>query len=74
MTPQEACEAVVRRIVEVNGGIDKVDFDDKIVAINKQGDAGCAGIMGSEAGAPEAAVISSDGIRVIKGTFLKPWH
>lgn len=74
MTPQEACEAVVRRIVEINGGIDKVDFDDKIVAINKRGEAGCAGIMGSEAGAPEAAVISSDGIRVIKGTFLKPWH
>jgi len=34
-SPQEACEAICERIVEINGGKDKVDFNDKFVAINK---------------------------------------
>jgi N4-(beta-N-acetylglucosaminyl)-L-asparaginase len=73
MSPQEACEAVCQRIVEVNGGLDKVDFDDKIVAINKTGDAGCASILGSEKGRPEVALITRDGFRVIQGSYLKEW-
>jgi N4-(beta-N-acetylglucosaminyl)-L-asparaginase len=73
MSPQQACEAVVKRIIDVNGGLDKVDFDDKIVAFNKSGAVGCASIMGSEEYPPEVAVITSEGIRVVKGTFLKKW-
>jgi N4-(beta-N-acetylglucosaminyl)-L-asparaginase len=69
-SPQEACEAVCRRIVEVNGGMDNVDFNDKIVAINKDGEAGCAAILGSSQSPPTASVITADGIRVIRGTFL----
>ncbi len=30
MSPQEACEAVCKRIIDINGGPSKVDFSDKI--------------------------------------------
>ncbi|HLF65087.1 MAG TPA: N(4)-(beta-N-acetylglucosaminyl)-L-asparaginase [Saprospiraceae bacterium] len=73
MSPQEACEAVCHRIVEVNGGLDKVDFDDKIVAVNTRGEAGCASIMGSETELPEAAIMTKEGFQLVKGTYLKQW-
>jgi hypothetical protein len=60
--------------VEINGGIEHVDFNDKIVAINKAGEAGCAAIQGSSQNPPTASVISADGIRVIRGTFLHDPH
>ena len=34
-SPQEACEAVCQRIIDINGGKNKVNFNDKMVAINK---------------------------------------
>ena len=74
MSPQEACEAVVQRIIEVNGGIDKVDFNDKIIAISKAGEVGCASIMGSEEGPPQISFICPDGLKVVKGTWVKPWE
>jgi N4-(beta-N-acetylglucosaminyl)-L-asparaginase len=74
MSPQEACEAVVNRIVEVNGGIDKVHFNDKIVALSKSGEVGCASIMGSKKGPPQIAFITKDGIEVVNGTWLKEWE
>jgi N4-(beta-N-acetylglucosaminyl)-L-asparaginase len=73
-SPQEACELVCKRIVDVNGGIKKVDFDDKLVAVNKQGEVGCASILGSDAAPPEVAYITADGLKVIKGTYLKEWE
>ena len=73
MTPQEACEAVVKRIVDVNGGLSKVDFDDKMVAMNIHGDVGCASILGNDQSPPEASVITPDGFRVVHGTYLKKW-
>jgi N4-(beta-N-acetylglucosaminyl)-L-asparaginase len=71
MNPQEACEAVVRRIVEINGGIDNVNFNDKIVALNKSGEVGCASIMGSKDAPPLITFITKDGVEVVKGTWLK---
>lgn len=73
MSPQKACEVVCRRIVEINGGLQKVDFDVKMVAITKSGEAGCSSIMGATEHPPEAAVITAQGIRMIRGTFLKAW-
>ena len=43
-SPQEACEEVCKRIVDINGGPSKVNFNDKIVALGKNGDVGCASI------------------------------
>jgi len=74
MTPQEACEAVVNRIVEINGGIENVDFNDKIVALSKSGEVGCASIMGSKDGPPQIAFVTKDGIEVVEGTWLKEWE
>ena len=44
LSPQEACEEVCKRIIDINGGISKVDFNDKIVALGKNGEVGCASI------------------------------
>ena len=74
MSPQEACEAVVNRIVEINGGIDKVHFNDKIVALSKSGEVGCASIMGSKEGPPKISFVTKDGIEVVNGTWLKDWE
>ena len=69
-SPREACEALCQRIIDINGGRDKVDFNDKIVAISKDGEVGCASIRGSESRPPQAAFISGDGIEVADGTYL----
>ncbi len=74
MSPQEACDAVVDRIIEINGGLESVTFDVKLVAINKAGDAGCAAINGNSAERPQASVITSLGIHVVQGTFRKAWN
>jgi len=42
MSPQEACEDVVKRIIKWHGG--KADFQDNFVAINKKGETGAASI------------------------------
>jgi len=69
-SPQEACEAVCQRIIDINGGKDKIDFSDKIVAINKDGEVGCAAILGSKGREPELAYWSKKGFKVLKGTYL----
>ena len=69
-SPQEACEEVCKRIVDINGGPSKVDFNDKIVAISKNGDVGCASIQGRKGGEPTVATWSKKGFKAIKGTYL----
>ena len=69
-SPQEACEAVCQRIIDINGGKDKVDFSDKMVAMNKDGEVGCAAIRGSKGKEPEVAYWSKKGFKVLKGTYL----
>ena len=36
LTPQEACEAACQRIVEINGGLNKGNYNDKFIAVNKK--------------------------------------
>jgi N4-(beta-N-acetylglucosaminyl)-L-asparaginase len=69
-SPQEACEAVCQRIIDINGGKDKIDFSDKMVAVNKDGEVGCAAIRGSKGREPELAYWSKKGFKVLKGTYL----
>lgn len=71
MSPQEACEAACQRIVEINGGLDKGDFDDKFVAVNKQGEVGCASIRGNKGRHPYVSVISNAGFKAIEGSALE---
>ena len=70
MSPQEACEAVCKRIIDINGGPSKVDFNDKIVALSKDGDVGCASIQGKKGGEPTVATWSKKGFKATKGTYL----
>ena len=63
-------EAICERIVEINGGKDKIDFNDKFVAIGKEGEVGCASIIGNSNNKPELSYISEDGFKVYKGTYL----
>ena len=60
MTAQEACEAVCKRIIDINGGPSKVDFSDKIVALSKNGDVGCAAIQGKKGDEPTVATWSKN--------------
>ena len=70
MSAQEACEAVCKRIIDINGGPSKVDFNDKIVALSKNGDVGCSSIQGRKGGEPTVATWSKKGFKAIKGTYL----
>ena len=70
MSAQEACEAVCKRIIDINGGPSKVDFNDKIVALSKDGDVGCASIQGRKGGEPTVATWSKKGFKATKGTYL----
>jgi N4-(beta-N-acetylglucosaminyl)-L-asparaginase len=70
MTPEEACLVVCQRIVEINGGPAKVDFNVKMVAITKDGQAGCASIKGGKNHRPSMAIRWADGFKVVKGAYV----
>lgn len=69
-TPQEACEDICKRIIDINGGADKVNFNDKFVAININGEVGCASVRGSNGNGPKAAYITAEGLKVATGSYL----
>jgi len=66
LSPQEACEFALKRILQVNNG--KADFEVKFVAVNKKGVVGCAQIHKSRG--PNCSFITSEGFRAIEGGFL----
>lgn len=70
LSPQEACEAACQKIIDINGGSSKVNFNDKFVAFNKAGEVGCASIRKIGDNAPEVAFITSDGFQVVQGSYL----
>lgn len=70
-SPQIACEEVIERIFYVNGGAKNVNFNVKMVAFNKDGEAGCASIMGEEDTLPYASVITKAGIKLVPGKSMK---
>ena len=69
-SPQEACEALCKRIVDINGGTKNIDFNDKIVAVSKSGEVGCASIKEKKGNPPKLAYWSEDGFNVYDGTYL----
>ena len=68
-SPQVACEEVIERIFYVNGGKKNVNFNVKMVAFNKDGDAGSASIMplGDNA---SASIITATGLKLIPGKSM----
>ena len=69
-SPQEACEALCKRIIDINGGPKNINFNDKIVALGKDGSVGCASIKEKKSNEPKLAYWSNDGFNVYKGTYL----
>jgi N4-(beta-N-acetylglucosaminyl)-L-asparaginase len=63
MSPQQACEYACQRIIDMHNG--KVDFNDKFIAVNKQGDVGCAQLQ--QAQGINCSYITEDGIQGING-------
>jgi N4-(beta-N-acetylglucosaminyl)-L-asparaginase len=70
-SPQQACEEVIERIFYVNGGFKNINFNVKMVAFNKDGEAGVASIMQEEGTVPYASMITADGIKVVPGKLMK---
>lgn len=70
-SPQQACEEVVQRIVDINGGIEKVNFNVKLVAFNKNGEVGVASVSQETNTPPYASIITKDGIKHIVGKAFK---
>jgi N4-(beta-N-acetylglucosaminyl)-L-asparaginase len=70
-SPQQACEEVIERIFYVNRGVQNVDFNVKMVAFNKDGEAGCASIVAEEGTGPYASMITADGIKLVPGKVMK---
>jgi N4-(beta-N-acetylglucosaminyl)-L-asparaginase len=70
-SPQQACEEVVQRIVDLNGGKPDPSYNVKLVAFNKNGDVGVASVTQEENDPPYASIITEDGIKVIAGKSLK---
>ena len=72
-SPQNACEAACKKIIDVNGGIEKVKknhVSDKFVAVNKNGEVGCATILGNKNHHPELSYINNTGFHVYRGEIL----
>ena len=69
-TPQEACEALCKKIVDINGGTKNIDFNDKIVALGKDGSVGCASIKEKKGNEPKLSYWSKNGFKVYRGTYL----
>jgi len=70
LSPQQACEAACQKIIDINGGVKNIYFNDKFVAINKNGEVGCASIRGHKKSLPYASFINEKGFHVVNGTFL----
>jgi N4-(beta-N-acetylglucosaminyl)-L-asparaginase len=71
-SPREACLAACSRIVEVNGGADKVPFNVKFVAVNKLGEVGSASIHGKNGLEPSVSYMNEKGFFAETGVFLMP--
>ncbi len=72
-SPQQACEGACQRIIDINGGIENIKknrYNDKFVAVNKQGEFGCAEIIGSPKKPPQLSYINETGFRVYDGSIL----
>ena len=72
-SPQQACEAACKRIIDINGGIENIKknrFNDKFVAVNKQGEVGCASIIGSAQSPPKLSYINDTGFHVYDGSIM----
>ena len=67
LTPQKACEEVIDRIIEINGGLSKIKFNVKMIAMNVHGESGVASIYSEYNGAPYGSIMTSKGLKAVAG-------
>lgn len=67
ISPQKACEEVIERILEINGGMKEVPFNVKMIAMNVQGESGVASIYAESGNAPYGATMTANGLKHIAG-------
>jgi len=72
MSPQQACEFVLRRIIDINGGPEKIDFNVKMVAMNLNGEVGVASLVAEDHSQPSLSMINEDGFKTVKGIAVLP--
>lgn len=70
-SPNDACKAACERIVEINkrNGA-PINFSDKFVAMNKDGEIGCYSILGRKDRPPSVAWMDSEGFHTLAGGIL----
>lgn len=69
--PTQACLDACRRIAEINKRAGtKITFSDKFIAVNKQGEVGCAAILGTKKDPPMVSYMTSKGFKTVVGQFL----
>lgn len=64
LSPQAACEAGCKRLIQVNGG--KVSFNVRFIAVNKMGEVGCAQLRDNK-GKNQMSLITAAGYEAIAG-------
>jgi len=70
-SPQEACKIACERIVDINKKNNvPIDFNDKFVAVSKDGEVGCYAVRGSKKSPPKVCWTDADGFHVHAGGFL----
>jgi N4-(beta-N-acetylglucosaminyl)-L-asparaginase len=70
-SPNDSCKAACERIVEINErNAVPIDFNDKSVAVSKDGEVGCYSILGRKDRPPYIAWMDSDGFHTYAGGFL----
>lgn len=70
-SPQEACKAACEKIVAINkrNGV-PIKFNDKFIAMNRDGEVGCFAIHGSEKRRPMVSWMDDDGFHAHEGGYL----
>ncbi len=68
LSPEQACREALKRIVRWTR--ENPDFDVKYVALRRDGEAACVGMLGRRPRPPEAALQTAAGFRVIRGSYL----
>lgn len=69
-SPQQACEAACQKIIDINGGPAKINFNDKFIAVNRNREVGCASILSIDGRAPELSYITQTGVQLFKGRYV----
>ncbi len=72
MSAQKACEAVCQRIIDNYKaiGVNEINFNDKFVALSKEGEIGCSQVRGNRGNPPRVAYMFDGEASTYEGTSI----